>query len=84
MSKRNRYATQGRVMIEALKRRPMTYRQMIEHGPGLSPWKRVKESLADGESVIVTEGADGLVRWRVTVAQPKAIWPAFTPPKKAA
>jgi hypothetical protein len=82
MSKRK---TQGRAIIEALKRRPLTYLEMIQLGQGLSPWKRVKESLHENEQVLVTDMYDdGLVRWQVLTNAPKYAvqWPAFRPPKE--
>ena len=63
---RNKFATQGRCVIAALKQRPMTYRQMLNLGLGNSPWKRVGECLdAERETLLKVPGADGLVRWRV-------------------
>lgn len=78
---RNKYATQGRLVIDALKKKPHTYLEMIQLGCGLSPWKRVKECLAFDEEVIVTEGTDGLVRWSVrTPERYRAVWPEFKKP----
>ena len=57
--------TQGRTVIAALKRRPLTYAGMLALGAGLSPWKRAVEALAQGEQIVRAVGADGLVRWRV-------------------
>lgn len=65
---RNVWATQGRLVIAALKRRPMTYAQMLALGAGLSPWKRCTESLRPGEMLVKTRGADRLIRWRVVRA----------------
>lgn len=63
---RNRYATQGRLVIAELKKRPMTYRQMLNLGLGNSPWKRAMECLdAECETLLRVPGADKLVRWRV-------------------
>jgi hypothetical protein len=63
---RNRYATQGRLVIAALKQKPHTYRQMLNLGVGNSPWKRVAECLnPERETLLKVPGADGLVRWRV-------------------
>ncbi len=62
----NTYATQGRIVIEELKRRPLTYRQMLNLGVGNSPWKRARECLhKDKEQILRVKGADGLIRWRV-------------------
>lgn len=62
---RNQWATQGRIVIEELKRRPLTYRQMLNLGVGNSPWKRVAECLNEKEQLIKAKGADGLIRWSV-------------------
>ena len=66
---RNVYATQGRLLIGALKQRPHTYLQMLGHGISTSPWRRVLESLRDDEQLLKTPGKDGLVRWRVVTAK---------------
>jgi hypothetical protein len=69
--KRNRYATQGRVIIEQLKRRPMTYMQMLALGVSVCPWKRVQESIGAAEGWrLDTSGRNrqGLVTWRVVRA----------------
>ena len=64
--KRNRYATQGRLVIAALKQKPHTYRQMLMLGVGNSPWKRCMECLdEERETLLRVPGADGLIRWRV-------------------
>lgn len=47
----NKYATQGRCLIEALKRKPHTYMEMLAHGVSTAPWKRVAESLAEDEQI---------------------------------
>jgi len=57
--------TQGRRLIEALKRRPFTYLEMNMLGVSQCAWKRVSESLYPNEFIIKTKGADGLIRWRV-------------------
>lgn len=63
--KRNRHATQGRCVIEALKRKPHTYAQMLALGVSLSPWKRVGECLRHGESLVKAPNRQGLTTWRV-------------------
>lgn len=60
---------QGRRLIALLKRKRMTYRQMLDTNISNSPWKRVKECLAFGEVVHVSEGANGLVTWQVVKAK---------------
>lgn len=63
---RNRFATQGRLVIAELKKRPMTYRQMLMLGLGNSPWKRCTECLdTEKETLLRVPGPDKLVRWRV-------------------
>ena len=57
--------TQGRRLIDHLKRRAMTYGEMQELGISTSPQKRVMESLYPGERVIKSIGRDKLTRWRV-------------------
>lgn len=66
--KRNVYATQGRLLIAALKRKPHSYMDMLRHGISTSPWKRVQECLRGTEALVKTTGKDGLVRWKVISA----------------
>ena len=64
--KRNKYATQGRLIIAALKQRPMTYRQMLNLGVGNSPWRRATECLDESrEQIVKAKGAHGFITWRV-------------------
>lgn len=60
--------TQGRRLIEALKRREHTYMQMLAHGVSVCPWKRIEESLRDDECVKKGKTREGLVTWRVVQA----------------
>lgn len=62
------YATQGRALIAELKRRPHTYMDMLRHGISISPWKRIKECLAENEQVVKAQDAKGRTTWRVTKA----------------
>ena len=39
----NRYATQGALIVEALKARPHTHMEMLGLGVSTCPWKRVSE-----------------------------------------
>lgn len=57
--------SQGRRLIAVLKRRPMTYMQMLALGVSTSPWRRVAEGLYAGEVIRKRVGSDGLVRWSV-------------------
>ena len=62
---RNQYATQGRLLIARLKRKPHTYLDMLGYGISTSPWKRVKECLRFPEYVEQATNKRGLVTWRV-------------------
>jgi hypothetical protein len=63
--------TQGRIVIEALKRAPLSYRQMLNLGQGNSPWKRVMECLREDEDLQrLTNAGTGLVHWRVRTIRP--------------
>lgn len=63
--------TQGRAVIEALKRGPLSYRQMLNLGQGNSPWKRVMECLAGDEEVQRLRNAEtGITYWRVKTIRP--------------
>lgn len=42
----NRYATQGALIVEQLKRRPLTYAEMLALGVSSCPWRRVDEWLS--------------------------------------
>ena len=56
--------SQGRRLIEILKRRALTYGEMQMLWISTSPQKRVKESLLPGESVVKGK-RNGLITWRV-------------------
>lgn len=60
--------TQGRRLIALLKRRGMTYMEMLSLGISTSPWKRVDECLRHDEAVKKTLNGRGLVVWRVVSA----------------
>lgn len=62
---RNKYATQGRCVIAALKRRPHTYMEMLALGVSTSPWKRATECLRFGEIIDKGTNKRGLTTWRV-------------------
>lgn len=66
---RNTYATQGRLLIERLKKKPHTYMDMLMVGISVSPWKRICESLRYGEQLVKMKNARGLTTWRVIKAQ---------------
>ena len=61
--------TQGRRLIDHLKRRPFTYLEMQMLGISTSPQKRIVEQLYERERVIKTKGHDGLIRWRIKTLQ---------------
>jgi len=56
--------SQGRRLINIIKRRALTYAQMQMLWISTSPQKRVMECLLPGESVVKGK-RDGLVTWRV-------------------
>ena len=60
--------SQGRRLIALLKRRGMTYMEMLSLGISTSPWKRVKEQLGPCEVLQKYTNARGLVVWRVVSA----------------
>lgn len=60
--------TQGRRLIMLLKRRGMTYMQMLSTGISTSPWKRVEECLLPTEVVKKAKNSRGLIVWRVVSA----------------
>lgn len=58
--------TQGAVLVECLRLRPMTYGEMLRLGVSTCPWRRVAESLDTTKwKLVKTKGHDGLIRWRV-------------------
>jgi uncharacterized protein YerC len=65
---RNKYATQGRLLIDRLKRRPHTYLDMLRYGVSTSPWKRVAECLRHGEQLVKAPDSKGRTTWRVVKA----------------
>ena len=61
-------ATQGRRLIRELKRRAMTYGDMLALRISTSPQKRVAECLKPHELIVKKKRHDGLVTWRVVAA----------------
>ena len=59
--------SQGRRLVQLLKRRAMTYREMLSASESYSPWKRVSEALRDDEQVVKGKRGDW-VTWRVIKA----------------
>jgi hypothetical protein len=64
--------TQGRRLIAALKRKPMTYGEMQRLGISTSPQKRITESLAAHEQIVKGKrwiaGSRYLTTWKVVAA----------------
>lgn len=58
-------ATQGQRLITHLKRRWMTYGDMLELRISTSPWKRAQEALPRGWELRKKTNDKGLVMWRV-------------------
>jgi hypothetical protein len=58
--------TQGRRIIAHLKRRPMTYMQMLMLGISTCPQKRVTETLREDEHLFKRKNARGLTTWFIT------------------
>lgn len=65
----NVYATQARLLIAELKKKPHTYMQMLRHGVSTSPWRRVTEGLRPDERLIRAKNAKGLTTWRVVAVK---------------
>lgn len=57
--------TQGRLLIEKLKRKPHTYGQMLAIGISVCPWKRIKEALCIDEQIFKAKNRQGLMTWLV-------------------
>ena len=57
--------TQGRKLIAVLKQRPMTYLEMMMLGISVCPWKRIKEGLREGETLVKGLNSKGQTTWRV-------------------
>ena len=53
--------TQGRFLIERLKRKAHTYGDMLAIGISTSPWRRIKEALGIDEQIIKVENRQGLI-----------------------
>jgi hypothetical protein len=60
--------TQGRRLIEAIKRKPMTYLEMNMLGISVCPHKRIAESLLQDEQLLKGADYDGHTTWRVVAA----------------
>lgn len=59
---------QGRRLIALLKRRPMTYREMLGASGSCSPWKRIKECLKPTQQVVKGKRGEWTT-WRVVEAK---------------
>ena len=59
--------SQGRRLISLLKRRALTYREMLQASESVCPWKRVDESLGHDERLVKGKRGDWTT-WRVVAA----------------
>lgn len=67
--------TQGRKLIALLKQRPMTTMELLQTGISTCPWKRIRESLQEGEELTKRKNQRGLYIYRVTKAyKPQTKW----------
>lgn len=57
--------TQGRRLIAMLKRRGMTTMDLLQTGISVAPWKRIAESLQEGERLLKKKDCRGLTVYRV-------------------
>lgn len=60
--------TQGRALIERLKRKAHTYLEMQAIGISTCPWRRITEALGADEQLLKVENKCGLITWRVVKA----------------
>lgn len=64
--------TQAHLLVNAIRRRPMTYLELEALKVSACPWKRISESghrwLKAGEQIVRKTGRDGLVRIAVVRA----------------
>lgn len=64
----NRHATQGKLIVRALKRRPHTYMQMLALGVSVCPWRRVEEAMRlhfSDHELVKGKTREGHTTWRV-------------------
>jgi hypothetical protein len=59
--------TQGRVLIELLKKTPMTTGDMEQLRISQCPWKRISEALRSDEQLVKTKNSVGLTVYSVKV-----------------
>lgn len=57
--------SQGRILINALKRRGMTTMEMIHYVGSVCPWRRLAESLKANEELTSSKNNRGLNVYRV-------------------
>jgi hypothetical protein len=63
--------SQGRRLVQLLKRKACTYREMLQASESCSPWRRCAEVLAEHEVIVKGErlvNGRKLVTWRVVAA----------------
>jgi hypothetical protein len=69
--------TQGQIIVRALRRRSMTYMEMMQLGVSVCPWKRVGEALRLDPALRLVKGKRKqggleLVTWRIVKQPPCA------------
>lgn len=57
--------TQGQIIVSELKRRWMSYSDMLALNVSLCPWKRVADAIPHGYELKKRTNAKGLTEWRV-------------------
>ena len=64
--------SQGRILIELLKKFPMTTGDMEQLRISQCPWKRISEALRSDEQLVKTKNAVGLTVYSVKVVRERA------------
>ena len=65
--------TQGRTLIEMLRKRGMTTMQLIQTGISTCPWRRIAESLHECETLDKKKNNNGIFVYRV-IYKPATVW----------
>ncbi len=65
--------TQGRKLISMLRKRGMTTMELLQTGISTCPWKRIRESLHEGEELKPKKNKNGINVYRV-IYTPKTVW----------
>lgn len=75
MNDKAKIKTQGRRLIDMLKRTPMTTLELLMTGISTCPWKRINESLTEHEALKTRKNHKGLnVYYVVNVKKPQTKW----------